>query len=45
MAKHKIDLEGFKLDVYGSGEDSQEVQSTAKRLDLSLNFFQGKGSC
>jgi digalactosyldiacylglycerol synthase len=22
MAKHKQDLEGFKLDVYGSGEDS-----------------------
>uniref|UniRef100_A0A804MNU5 digalactosyldiacylglycerol synthase n=1 Tax=Zea mays TaxID=4577 RepID=A0A804MNU5_MAIZE len=42
MAKHKIDLEGFKLDVYGSGEDSQEVQSTAKRLDLSLNFFKGR---
>lgn len=42
MAKHKSDLEGFKLDVYGSGEDSQEVQSTARRLDLSLNFFKGR---
>jgi digalactosyldiacylglycerol synthase len=45
MAKHKSNLEGFKLDVYESGEDSQEVQSTARRLDLSLNYFQGKGSC
>jgi hypothetical protein len=43
MAKHKSDLEGFKLDVYGSGEDSQEVQSTARRLDLSLNFFSREG--
>lgn len=42
MAKHKSDLEGFKLDVYGSGEDSQEVQSTARKLDLSLNFFKGR---
>ncbi|ONM22316.1 Digalactosyldiacylglycerol synthase 1 chloroplastic [Zea mays] len=37
MAKHKIDLEGFKLDVYGSGEDSQEVQSTAKRCKVFKN--------
>jgi hypothetical protein len=43
MAKHKSDLEGFKLDVYESGEDSQEVQSTARRLDLSLNFFSREG--
>ncbi|CAD6250768.1 unnamed protein product [Miscanthus lutarioriparius] len=42
MAKHKSDLDGFKLDVYGSGEDSQEVQSTARKLDLSLNFFKGR---
>jgi digalactosyldiacylglycerol synthase len=42
MAKHKQDLEGFKLDVYGSGEDSQEVQSTARKLDLSLNFYKGR---
>lgn len=42
MAKHKSDLEGFKLDVYGSGEDSLEVQSTARKLDLSLNFFKGR---
>jgi len=42
MAKHKSDLDGYKLDVYGSGEDSQEVQSTARKLDLSLNFFKGR---
>ncbi|KAG2658912.1 digalactosyldiacylglycerol synthase 1, chloroplastic-like isoform X1 [Panicum virgatum] len=42
MAKHKSDLEGFKLDVYGSGEDSHKVQSTARKLDLSLNFFKGR---
>ncbi|KAG8070933.1 hypothetical protein GUJ93_ZPchr0006g42867 [Zizania palustris] len=42
LAKRKSDLEGFKLDVYGSGEDSQEVQSTARKLDLNLNFFKGR---
>ncbi|XP_003575088.2 LOW QUALITY PROTEIN: digalactosyldiacylglycerol synthase 1, chloroplastic [Brachypodium distachyon] len=41
LAKHKGDLEGFKLDVYGSGEDSQEVHSTARKLDLNLKFFKG----
>uniref|UniRef100_A0ACD5ZBM7 Uncharacterized protein n=1 Tax=Avena sativa TaxID=4498 RepID=A0ACD5ZBM7_AVESA len=42
LAKHRSDLEGFKLDVYGSGEDSQEVHSTARKLDLNLNFFKGR---
>ncbi|XP_042436174.1 digalactosyldiacylglycerol synthase 1, chloroplastic-like isoform X1 [Zingiber officinale] len=42
FAKHKNDLEGFKLDIYGSGEDSQEVQYAARKLDLNLNFFKGR---
>lgn len=42
MAKHKHDLEGFKLDVYGNGEDSQEVQSAAKKLELNVNFLKGR---
>lgn len=42
LAKHKNDLDGFKLDVYGNGEDAHEVQSTAKRLDLNLNFLRGR---
>jgi digalactosyldiacylglycerol synthase len=42
LDKRKSDLQGFKLDVYGSGEDSQEVQSTAKKLNLNLNFFKGR---
>ncbi|KAK8588769.1 hypothetical protein V6N13_087665 [Hibiscus sabdariffa] len=42
LAKHKNDLDGFKLDVYGNGEDAHEVQSTAKRLDLNLNFLKGR---
>ncbi|KAF9598934.1 hypothetical protein IFM89_033132 [Coptis chinensis] len=42
LAKHKNDLEGFNLDVFGNGEDAQEVQSSAKMLDLSLNFLKGR---
>ncbi|KAM1735606.1 hypothetical protein ACFX12_014060 [Malus domestica] len=42
LAKHKSDLDGFKLDVYGNGEDANEVQSTAKSLDLNLNFLKGR---
>ncbi|KAJ6746025.1 DIGALACTOSYLDIACYLGLYCEROL SYNTHASE 1 CHLOROPLASTIC [Salix koriyanagi] len=42
LAKHKNDLDGFKLDVFGNGEDANEVQITAKRLDLNLNFLKGR---
>ncbi|RLM58624.1 uncharacterized protein C2845_PM18G01130 [Panicum miliaceum] len=42
FAKHKSDLEGFKLDIYGNGEDSHEVQSTARKLNLNLNFHKGR---
>ncbi|GFP86126.1 digalactosyldiacylglycerol synthase 1 chloroplastic [Phtheirospermum japonicum] len=42
LAKHKKDLDGFNLDVYGNGEDAHEVQSTAKRLNLNLNFMKGR---
>ncbi|CAO2147744.1 unnamed protein product [Urochloa humidicola] len=41
-AKHKSDLEGFNLDIYGNGEDSHEVQSTARKLNLNLNFHKGR---
>ncbi|TVU26785.1 hypothetical protein EJB05_29348, partial [Eragrostis curvula] len=42
FAKHKSDLEEFKLDIYGNGEDSHEVQSAAKKLNLNLNFHKGR---
>ncbi|KAF6146213.1 hypothetical protein GIB67_011685 [Kingdonia uniflora] len=42
LEKHKNDLEGFKLDVYGNGEDALEVQFSAKKLDLDLNFLKGR---
>lgn len=42
FAKHNSDLEGFKLDIYGNGEDSHEVQSAARKLNLNLNFHKGR---
>lgn len=42
LSKHKKDLEGFKIDVYGNGEDSEAVQTAARKFDLSINFFKGK---
>ncbi|KAL1331848.1 digalactosyldiacylglycerol synthase 1, chloroplastic-like [Arachis hypogaea] len=42
LAKHKSDLDGFKLDVFGNGEDANEVQSMAKRFDLNINFQKGR---
>lgn len=42
LAKHKADLDGVKLDVFGNGEDANEVQSAARRFDLNLNFQKGR---
>ncbi|KAL3755553.1 hypothetical protein ACJRO7_002583 [Eucalyptus globulus] len=42
LAMHKSDLDGFKLDVFGNGEDAREVQSAARRLNLNLNFLKGR---
>ncbi|XP_057778325.1 digalactosyldiacylglycerol synthase 1, chloroplastic [Salvia miltiorrhiza] len=42
LAKQKNDLDGFNLDVYGNGEDAHDVQSTAKRLNLNVNFMKGR---
>lgn len=42
LAKHKSDLGGFKLDVYGNGEDANEVRYAARRLNLNLSFQKGR---
>ncbi|KAJ0714692.1 putative digalactosyldiacylglycerol synthase [Helianthus annuus] len=42
LAKQKDNLDNaFKIDVYGNGEDANEVQSTAKKLNLNVNFMKG----
>lgn len=42
LSKHKKDLEGFRIDVYGNGEDSEAVQDAARRFELNIIFFKGK---
>lgn len=42
LSKHQNELGSLKLDVFGNGEDAQEVQSTARRLNLNLNFQKGR---
>ncbi|GAB2292616.1 Digalactosyldiacylglycerol synthase 1, chloroplastic [Dionaea muscipula] len=42
LSKHKNELDGFSLDVFGNGEDAHEVQSMAKKLNLSVNFEKGR---
>ncbi|CBI22788.3 unnamed protein product, partial [Vitis vinifera] len=42
LSRHKNDLDGFNLDVFGNGEDAHEVQTAAKRLHLNLNFMKGR---
>ncbi|CAI9268235.1 unnamed protein product [Lactuca saligna] len=42
LSKQKNDLNGFKIDVYGNGEDANEVQIAAKKLELNVNFMKGR---
>ncbi|GAB4834052.1 Digalactosyldiacylglycerol synthase 1, chloroplastic [Ancistrocladus abbreviatus] len=42
LSKHKTELDGFILDVFGNGEDAHEMQSVAKKLNLNLNFQKGR---
>uniref|UniRef100_A0A0D6QVP2 Digalactosyldiacylglycerol synthase 1, chloroplastic n=1 Tax=Araucaria cunninghamii TaxID=56994 RepID=A0A0D6QVP2_ARACU len=42
LAKHKDELDGFNIDVFGNGEDSIEVQSAAQKLKLNMKFHQGR---
>nr|KAJ0225886.1 hypothetical protein LSAT_V11C100023360 [Lactuca sativa] len=42
LSKQKNDLNGFKIDVYGNGEDANEVQTAAKKLELNVNFMKGR---
>ncbi|KAI7734874.1 hypothetical protein M8C21_008812 [Ambrosia artemisiifolia] len=42
LAKQKDNLDyAFKIDVYGNGEDANEVQSAAKKLNLNMSFMKG----
>ncbi|GBG85830.1 hypothetical protein CBR_g40640 [Chara braunii] len=42
VAEHRQSLDGLRLDVFGSGDDAEEVKSTAKKLDLPFTFYDGR---
>lgn len=36
LRDHQKELTGLEIDLYGSGEDSDEVQEAAKKLELAV---------
>ncbi|KAK8446289.1 hypothetical protein SEVIR_9G463300v4 [Setaria viridis] len=42
LHKHQIELSGLKMELYGSGEDSDEVKATAGRLSLDVRVYPGR---
>lgn len=42
LRDHQKDLSGLEVDLYGSGEDSVEVQEAVKKLDLKVRVHPGR---
>ncbi|KAL2636216.1 hypothetical protein R1flu_007695 [Riccia fluitans] len=42
LNRHKDELGSMDVDVYGSGEDSADVEATSRKLGLRVNFHQGR---
>ncbi|KAK3150869.1 hypothetical protein QOZ80_3AG0238800 [Eleusine coracana subsp. coracana] len=42
LSKYQSKLAGLEVDLYGSGEDSDEVHESAQRLSLSVNVHPGR---
>lgn len=39
---HQKELAGLEVDLYGTGEDSDEVQEAAKKLELTVRVYPGR---
>lgn len=39
---HQKELKGLRIDLYGSGEDSDQVREAAKKLDLQIHVYPGR---
>ncbi|MCD9639095.1 digalactosyldiacylglycerol synthase 2 [Datura stramonium] len=39
---HQKELPGFEIDLYGSGEDSAEIEVAAKKLELTVRVHPGR---
>lgn len=42
LRDHQKDLTGLEVDLYGSGEDSDQVQEAAKKLELAVRVNPGR---
>ncbi|CAN6284787.1 unnamed protein product [Urochloa humidicola] len=42
LHNHQTELSGLKMELYGSGEDSDEVKASAKRLSLDIRVYPGR---
>ncbi|KAM3264822.1 hypothetical protein P3L10_001816 [Capsicum annuum] len=42
LAKHKSDLDGFNMDVFGNGEYAHEVPTIGWMLNLNVYFMKGR---
>lgn len=42
LSDHQNELAGLEVDLYGSGEDSDQVQEAAKKLELAVRVHPGR---
>ncbi|KAL8114207.1 hypothetical protein AgCh_021169 [Apium graveolens] len=42
LRSHQKELKGLKIDLYGSGEDSDQVREAAKKLELQIQVYPGR---
>uniref|UniRef100_A0A1D1YEM4 Digalactosyldiacylglycerol synthase 2, chloroplastic n=1 Tax=Anthurium amnicola TaxID=1678845 RepID=A0A1D1YEM4_9ARAE len=42
LSEHQNELSGIEVDLYGNGEDSDQVQQVAEKLKLTVRVFPGR---
>lgn len=42
LEKHQKELAELEVDLYGDGEDSEEIKEAARKLDLMINVYPGR---
>ncbi|XP_020588214.1 digalactosyldiacylglycerol synthase 2, chloroplastic isoform X2 [Phalaenopsis equestris] len=42
LSKYQNELSGLQVDLFGNGEDSEQVKESAKKLNLSINIYPGR---
>lgn len=42
LGDHQKELTGFEIDLYGNGEDSDQVRKAAEKLELAIRVNPGR---